>query len=479
MKKKKICAIFTLAVIIQLLSVGGVLAFDSAGYTEKTAELKSMLAQCEDMGLECPYEEMYITVMEQFMSGEDLTNEAYVAQRMDELYTETKSALSSYIAEEKTPLSVPKYKTSDVKISGKKLTANTTWGERPVFFVGYGHFSAAENAMGIFSKLGANIIQREIGPWSVVYEAKKPYGWTVSQSAGAVVSTDFDTTYKRGSVSLRMETGSNDWIILSQSYKVKPNTTYTCKISVKADTANSLYIKPYSGHAGSRFNASSVLKTYSYTFTTGDETTTSLSITADNPVTAYIDNITIWESGSSENLINNGNFEKNKNRFGDNNEYIVITDNIENYYIPMLKKAKENNVTVDLLLSPHYFPTFVKDYYPDINIYHEQHKLIMDKYLETLIPLVKDEEALGFICLSNEPASDTSQISALLPEYRNVLLEKYGSLSEISSAHKKSYTSLEDITMPEDITETRAFYDWMDFNDDKFAQWHELSLIHI
>lgn len=471
MKKKCIILIFVLA----LFGVTQVSAFDSVGYNEKINELKNMLLQCENMGMECPYEEMYISTMEQFANGENLNNEDYVAARMDELYTQTKSTLSSYIAGDKTPLLVPKYKTSDIDISGNKLVADTTLGKRPVFFTGYGHFAAAKNAFNVFPKLGANITQQEIGPSAVVFEASKPYGWNVFSSADAVydISTNYDKNYARGSVSLKIEvTGASGYAAVNQFYKVKPNTTYTCIISAIADSANSIYIMPYSSSDRKYFEISSSFRNYTYTFTTGDETETTFTIVADNAVKAYIDNVTIWESGQSENLINNGNFEKNKNRFGDNNEYIAVTDNIENNIIPMLQSAKENNIAVDLLISPHYFPAFVKNYYPDINIYHRQNRLIMDKFLETMIPMIKDESALKFICLSNEPTSNTSEISSLLPEYRNTLLKKYGSVSEINKAYGKSYTSIEDINMPNVVSETREFYDWMEYNDSKFAKWH-------
>ena len=44
----------------------------------------------------------------------------------------------------------------------------TVTEERPVFFVGYGHFDTAANDMPLFNEIGANTIQTEIGPTDVM-----------------------------------------------------------------------------------------------------------------------------------------------------------------------------------------------------------------------------------------------------------------------------------------------------------------------
>ncbi len=459
---------------ILLLLCAKAFAFDSAGYETKIGELKDLMSQCEQMGIECPYEQMNITVMEQFQSGENISNESYVSSKLDDIYESTKSALTSYINGEKKPLSAPRYQTSDINISKNKLIADTTWGQRPVFFIGYGHFAEARNNFDKFAKLGANITQQEIGPWSVIYEAKVPYGWKITSGGDVVCEANYDKANVRGGeVSLKLERGDSDgYVIIGQSYKVEPNTSYTCTLTAKADAANSVYVTPYSGAERNVIGASSLWKTYKYTFTTGEETETEFNIIIDKKASAYIDNISVRKDASAENLINNGNFEKNANRFGDNNEYIAVTDGIEKSIIPMLDSAEKNNVAVDLLISPHYFPVFVKNYYPDINIYHRQHRIIMDKYIETLISLIKDKPALMSICISNEPTSDSSQIDGLLSDWHEWLLGKYQGIDAINSAFGTAYTSADEIQMPSKVSQTREFYDWMEYNDTKFAVWH-------
>lgn len=452
-----------------------IFAFDTALYNEKISELKNLLSQCETAGLACPYEKMYITTMEQFTDDRTLGNESYVAARLDEIYEKTKSALNEYKNGTKTPLAVPQYQTSDITISRTSMIADTTWGKRPVFFVGYGHFDEAKNAFPVFSDIGANITQQEIGVWNVIYEAKKPYGWTQSVSG----TTDFDAgshydkdNVRGGDVSLKLGLHSaSGYVSFTQEYDVAPNTTYTYSLTAKSDSGGSAFFSP--GNNKIYLDQSSAWKTYKGSFTTGEETKKTFRITAEKKSLSYVDNISVKREDLGENILNNGNFEKNANVFGTNNEYIAVTDRIEQTIIPMLQSAAENNIAVSLLISPHYFPTFVERYYPDINKFHPQYELIMDKYIETLIPLIKDMPALSDICISNEPSMNTGGIASLLPDFQNWLAEKYVTIGDLNHVYKTQYTAFNQINMPVSVAENRAFYDWTAYNDTKHAAWHK------
>jgi len=473
---------FLLFLAIVLCMNMNVSAYDTEELSGKISELKGLLSECSDMGLDCPYEKMKITVMEQFTDSSEISEKEIAKSRLDELYEETKTALNQYIDGEKKPMSVPKYITSDIEIDGKNMIAGTTAGRRPVFFVGYGHFNEAYKAFDVFSDIGANITQQQIGPWDVVYEASKPYRWSNpwfnSCSSNSLV-TNFDSENVRGGeVSLAIDMtayeGTSANCGTTQSLVLEPNTKYKLTFAAKATCgSNNLFITPFTDVPNLYLTTSSAWKNYSTSFTTGENATGTVTICGGGGSKAYIDNIKLVKDGTSENLIKNGNFEENANRFGTNNEYIISTDNIENKIIPMLESAAENNVAVSLLLSPHYFPGFVKGYYPDINIYHEQHRIIMDKYIETLIPMIKDYPALNDICLTNEPTSTSSTIGGLEEDYRVYLTGKYTDLSGINTAWGTSYASLDAIVMPTEPGTTREFYDWMSYNDTKFAGWHK------
>ena len=142
-------------------------------------EIGSLIGQCEAQGIATDYETVNYKVMERFNTylQEDLNNDKfdnsyYLGSTLDELYTEAKENLTAYLAGEKEPRKVPKYITSDMRIDGDSVYAMTELDgvteERPVFFVGYGHFDTAANDMPLFNEIGANTIQTEIGPTDVM-----------------------------------------------------------------------------------------------------------------------------------------------------------------------------------------------------------------------------------------------------------------------------------------------------------------------
>ena len=85
--------------------------------------------------------------------------------------------------------------------------------------------------------------------------------------------------------------------------------------------------------------------------------------------------------------------------------------------IPTLEEAAKHDVAVSLLLSPHYFPKWATDEWPNSairirgfiqhNVNAPQAKAIIKAYLETVVPMVKDYPFCESIILSNEPTYDT------------------------------------------------------------------------
>ncbi len=95
----------------------------------------------------------------------------------------------------------------------------------------------------------------------------------------------------------------------------------------------------------------------------------------------------------------------------------VLTSENEVSYDPIntlvhtLDIAATNNVRVDFLLSPHLVPGWLAQKYPRLGtggfvgfpVDLPEGKFVMEKYLRTLIPMIKDKPALNSICLANEP----------------------------------------------------------------------------
>ena len=86
----------------------------------------------------------------------------YTYEECSRLFEESAKAMESYLDGTKTAFSVPHYVTSDVEADGSALIAETeTDGvrtRRPVYFVGYGHFTQAKNDIPVFNDFDANTV---------------------------------------------------------------------------------------------------------------------------------------------------------------------------------------------------------------------------------------------------------------------------------------------------------------------------------
>lgn len=183
-------------------------------------------------------------------------------------------------------------------------------------------------------------------------------------------------------------------------------------------------------------------------------------------------------------------------------EFEVNLAPIKKDIIPVLEKAEKCNVGVCLLLSPHYFPMWLYDKYPELrsknqgfikyNIYHPKAAEMLRVFYKAVLPLVKDFKSLHSICISNEPvfntALDKEQNSAheheLLPTLygngcfntRDIwcrhLSEKYKSIDNLNEKWKTDYSDFSDIDMPDDDDASVRFYEWHLWNNAMFADWH-------
>ena len=140
------------------------------------------------------------------------------------------------------------YVTSDVTIDGKSMLAKVETdgeiAERPVFFVGYGHFATAKNDLTNFDDFGVNSIQFEAGISQVMRRDDK---WIVESFSGPDAKVDTtDTTSANGEKSLRIvynsDIGANRYVTIYQNVDVVPGKTYVLSGKVKAVNAKTCWI---------------------------------------------------------------------------------------------------------------------------------------------------------------------------------------------------------------------------------------------
>ncbi|MBO7090711.1 MAG: hypothetical protein J6W23_02915, partial [Victivallales bacterium] len=98
---------------------------------------------------------------------------------------------------------------------------------------------------------------------------------------------------------------------------------------------------------------------------------------------------------------------------------LVAEDKVDmtalNGLLKVCERAEKSNVAICLILSPHYFPSWAKQKYPELSkctggffgycVHAPEARAVIEKYLRIVIPLIKDRKAIHSVCLSNEPLS--------------------------------------------------------------------------
>jgi hypothetical protein len=157
-----------------------------------------------------------------------------------------------------------------------------------------------------------------------------------------------------------------------------------------------------------------------------------------------------------------------------------------------LDAAHKHGIKSDFLLSPHYFPAWAWNMpqadglgdgghgFLGFNIDHPVAKDAVGRWCEVMSTALKDKPALLSICLSNEPVYDDSgKTKQTLPLYRQYLEEIHGGdIAKVNGLYGTSYKSFEETSPPghglvAEVEKNRAFYDWTQFNNKHFADWHK------
>jgi hypothetical protein len=154
----------------------------------------------------------------------------------------------------------------------------------------------------------------------------------------------------------------------------------------------------------------------------------------------------------------------------------ISVSGIQNDILKNLDYADSHGVMVNLLLSPHYFPKWALDQYPELNqcghgfikycVSDQNARVVIRRFLQTLIPLVKDKRALQSYTLANEPQF-YEHGAAAMRQYREWLMKKYGSIEAINRAWHKNFRNLDKLYTSEDFLSVNASAraDWVEFHN--------------
>lgn len=161
-------------------------------------------------------------------------------------------------------------------------------------------------------------------------------------------------------------------------------------------------------------------------------------------------------------------------------------------FLKVADRAAANNIAIDLLLSPHYFPEWALNKYPHLKdcsggspaycIDAPEGRKIEEGFLRYVIPRIKNCPALLSVCLSNEPSSKPSSKCEFTKKmWKEWLQKKHRSIQILNNNYNTNYSSFEDVPVPgPELVSEPIYYDWSIFNAEKFAGWHKwmADIIH-
>jgi len=159
-------------------------------------------------------------------------------------------------------------------------------------------------------------------------------------------------------------------------------------------------------------------------------------------------------------------------------------DRAINDFLAVCDRAAAANVAVNLLLSPHYFPQWALDKWPELKdcsggffkycVHDPNARAVVERSLRHVIPMIKDHPAIHSLCLSNEPlAVDLQHCRITAKTWPAWLKKRHLSLENLNRRWATNYVDFASIPVPPPaISATPATLDFIRFNQESFAEFH-------
>jgi hypothetical protein len=149
---------------------------------------------------------------------------------------------------------------------------------------------------------------------------------------------------------------------------------------------------------------------------------------------------------------------------------------------------------VDVILSLHVLPDWIAAEAPGMhdvvgggynnyNVDHPKVRAFLKRWIDTLIPAIKEKPGLLSACLTNEPMygnSGRDQFSR--PAWIAFLKKQHNTIQILNELYQKNYKTFDDVPvpplpkaiseLPKTVPGLRAYCDWMMFNNKNFADFH-------
>lgn len=151
-----------------------------------------------------------------------------------------------------------------------------------------------------------------------------------------------------------------------------------------------------------------------------------------------------------------------------------------------VRRASEERMKVVFLLSPHYFPQWAIDKAPDVvvpggfnkfDINHPVAREAVGKWIDFIVGKTKDEPSILSYDLMNEPSYNQSgRTRCSRPLWVRWLRERHKAIESLNALYGTKHPAFEQVPVPNDeypsaVGDRRAYYDWVIFNHENFADW--------
>lgn len=155
--------------------------------------------------------------------------------------------------------------------------------------------------------------------------------------------------------------------------------------------------------------------------------------------------------------------------------------------VKILDRAQKSGVAVCLLISPHYFPQWALNKWPELKVHRDgflgycihdpRGRELLQAFIRVLVEPIKNHPALHSICLSNEPVNQESPCEPARKEWCEWLEKCHTNIAVLNSLSGSNFTSFAMVPLPDPFGARPASALWMDyvrFNQDEFAGWHKM-----
>jgi len=160
-------------------------------------------------------------------------------------------------------------------------------------------------------------------------------------------------------------------------------------------------------------------------------------------------------------------------------------------FLKVCDRAAKAGVSVNLLLSPHYFPGWAMEKWPHLrefeagfvkfDIHAPEARRVIEKSLRHVIPRIKGHPAIHSLCLSNEPVCvDLSRSEASRTLWHVWLRKRYKTVAALNEAWGTEHKAFDDAAVETTFTDQPVTVDFVCFNQEQFAAWHRwmADIIH-